>query len=204
MAKVVDNASSLIDNYINNASDFAQPILTELRKIIASADERLVEDWKWGAPGFAYEGLVCWLAAFKTHVGINFFKGALMEDNHQLFEALKADEKKNNRMVKFTSVEDIRADELVEYIRQAMVINESGVKPKVVKKTIETPDYFQQRLKEHPKAKEVFESFSYSNKKDYIEWITSAKREETRENRIVQSLEWLNEGKIKNWKYKKC
>ena len=94
---------------------------------------------------------------------------------------------------------------MLEYLAEAIAINESGVKvplqTKTDKKELTIPDYFMNAVKTDKKALETFEGFSYSNKKEYVEWVTEAKREETREKRLATSVEWLAEGKPKNWKY---
>jgi uncharacterized protein YdeI (YjbR/CyaY-like superfamily) len=66
------------------------------------------------------------------------------------------------------------------------------------------PDYFSAALKKNRKALETFENFSYSHKKEYVQWVAEAKREETRAERIETSIAWLAEGKARNWKYMNC
>lgn len=111
---------------------------------------------------------------------------------------------------KITSLKDLSKYALIKkYIKAAMKLNEDGIKvppkPKTVeKKEIETPEYFEKALKKNIDAKKVFDSFSYSNRKDYIEWFAEAKTEPTRDKRIAQAVEWLKEGKTRHWKYKNC
>jgi uncharacterized protein YdeI (YjbR/CyaY-like superfamily) len=89
-----------------------------------------------------------------------------------------------------------------------MELNESGVKEPVIKKApaekkeLVTPVDFEDMLAQNPKAKEIFEKFSYSHKKEYLEWITEAKTDVTRQKRMAQAIEMMEEGKSKNWKYK--
>lgn len=68
-------------------------------------------------------------------------------------------------------------------------------------KTIVTPEYLQKALKKNKKANEIFEGFSYSHRKEYIEWMDEAKTEATRTKRIAQAIEWISEGKSRNWKH---
>ena len=74
-------------------------------------------------------------------------------------------------------------------------------KPKPVdKKELTVPDYFTKALAKNKKAKQVFDAASYSYKKEYVMWVTEAKTEETRNSRMATALEWIAEGKGRNWK----
>jgi uncharacterized protein YdeI (YjbR/CyaY-like superfamily) len=98
---------------------------------------------------------------------------------------------------------------MLGYIKEAMKLNEAGVKvsKKVIteteKKELVTPDYLDTALKKNKKAKATFDAFSYSNKKEYITWLEEAKTEATRTKRLADAIEWMREGKIRNWKYQK-
>lgn len=189
-----------IDDYIANSAEFAQPILMKLRVLIHEAHPDIEESIKWGMPSFDYKGIVCHIAAFKTHCSFGFMKYKLikgLEENGGM-----------NSFGKLKSVEDLPSDEVIlMYIKEAVDLNERGIKlpkkPKI-KKELEVPDYLIEILNKNPKANQVFNDFSYSHKKEYIEWIVDAKREATREKRMNQMLEWLAEGKHRNWKYENC
>ena len=66
------------------------------------------------------------------------------------------------------------------------------------------PEDFAAALAKQPGAQAAFDAFAPSHRREYLEWITDAKREETRGKRIAQSVEWLAEGKKRNWKYENC
>ena len=200
MGKPKSNASSLIDAYIKESPDRYRPLLEKIRTIIMS-DKRIAEDWKWRAPNFTYQGMICWMAHFKGHIGINFFKGAIVNDRYDLFDQTNADAK-GNRIIKIYAAEDINPDAIKDYIAQAIELNEKGLKPEVKKKEIEIPNEFAAALEDNPEACEVFNKFPDSYKRDYVEWIIDAKREVTRDKRIAQAIEWISEGKDRNWKYK--
>lgn len=202
MAKVNKDAPFLIDEYIVNAPDYAQPILNKLRALILVSSDKIVEDWKWGAPNFGHKGMVCWLAAFKNHVGINFLKGSLIEDKFGLFHEDEFEEK-GNRMIRFTPETKIEAEKIIDYILQGIELNEKGIKVPIKKKELVIPDYINSLLDNNPKAKETFVNFPPSHKMEYVEWIEEAKREATKEKRMATMIEWLEEGKDRNWKYKK-
>lgn len=196
-----------VDEYISKSADFAKPVLEHLRKIIHDACPEVEEVIKWGIPHFDYKGdMMCILAAYKNHCSFSLYKAELMSDP-KLIESVKAG-KKMGYMDKIKTLSDLPSKKvLVAYIKEAMALNENGVKKVIPKpgkpKTIEVPDYFSEILSANPKAKEIFETKSSSFRKDYIVWITGAKTEATKQKRIEQSLEWIAEGKGRFWQYEK-
>jgi uncharacterized protein YdeI (YjbR/CyaY-like superfamily) len=195
------------DDYIAKSTDFAKPILEYLRKIVHETCPEVEEVIKWGIPHFDYKGdMMCILAAYKKHWSFSLFKAELMS-NPKLKENAKPGQTMGN-MDKITSLSDLPEKAvLIAYIKEAMVLNETGVKkikPASEKpKIIETPDYFNEKLATNPAAKEIFENKPSSFRKDYLIWITDAKTEATRQNRMEQALEWIAEGKGRFWKYEK-
>lgn len=191
---------SRVEEYIGKAKPEFQTILLALRDTLQSGEYGLEEGWKWNAPNYAHKGMVCWLAHFKGHVGLNFFKGSLIEDKHGLYDDACMD--KGNRMIKFRTIDDVDTSKLAHYIFEAIRLNIDDVK--VAKKEIKNdiPDDLAAALASAPDfAREFFSGLAPSYKRDYIEWITSAKREATRAKRLATTIEWLSEGKRKNWKY---
>ena len=195
------------DEYIEKSADFAKPIMEYLRQIIHETCPEVEEIIKWGNPHFDYKGdMMCILAGYKNHCSFSLYKAELMSDT-KIIESVKAGQKMGY-MDKLKSLSDLPAREtLVAYIKEAMVLNENGVKkvkPVSEKpKVIEVPDYFSEKLATNPLAKEIFESKSSSFRKDYLVWITDAKTEATRQKRIEQSMEWIAEGKGRFWQYEK-
>lgn len=195
------------DEYITKSADFAKPIMEYLRQIIHETCPEVEEIIKWGNPHFDYKGdMMCILAGYKHHCSFSLYKAELMSDK-KIIESVKAGQKMGY-MDKIKSLSDLPAKEtLVAYIKEAMVLNENGVKKeKTVSekpKVIEVPDYFNEVLIANPLVKEIFESKSASFRKDYLVWIIDAKTEATRQKRIEQSLEWIAEGKGRFWQYEK-
>jgi uncharacterized protein YdeI (YjbR/CyaY-like superfamily) len=150
---------------------------------------------------------MCILAAYKNHCSFSLFKAELMT-SPKIVESVKAGQKMGY-MDKIKSFSDLPTDaELVTYIKEAMVLNENGVKktkPKSEKPQGELaiPDYFVEKLATNPQAKAIFDTKSAAFRKDYLIWITDAKTEATRQKRIEESLEWIAEGKGRFWKYEK-
>lgn len=198
-----------IDLYISKAQPFAQPILKKLREIIHLACPEITETIKWGAPAFEYHGPVCIIAGFKKHCVLAFSKGELLKDpDGWLLENKNDGGPAMGQLGRIETVKDIPpAKVLAGFILQAILLNEKGikVKRKVTKQEdIEVPEILAKALQKNKKAKAVFEAFSPSCKREYTEWIAEAKTEPTREKRTAQAVEWMAEGKKRNWKYEKC
>lgn len=202
--KVNPDATEKIDAYLATVSEDQQPILELIRKTVNAVDDRIQEDWKWRAPCFSMDGLVCWFVAFKHHVGLNFFKGAMIKDTHKAFVENKDDDK-SNRMMHYKSLNEVDTAVIEDYVKQAISLNEKGIKVESTKKkSMEVPDYFEAALNDNEAAKQVFDGFTDAQRRDYIEWLVEAKREATRNKRMAQAIEWIAEGKVRNWKYMNC
>ncbi|WP_342088368.1 YdeI/OmpD-associated family protein [Dyadobacter sp. OTU695] len=203
----MSNTDPRIDAYIVKSASFAIPILEYLRALVHEVCPEVKETMKWSFPHFEYKGaILCSMASFKQHCAFGFWLESQLSDPHQLL-AVNGERVGMGSLGKITSVEDLPAEEhLRGFIREAMRLIDSGVKLKKEDKPKETkelviPAYVTEALADHAAAKKAFEGFSYSNKKEYVEWFEDAKTEATREKRIAQALEWLAEGKVRNWKY---
>lgn len=110
---------------------------------------------------------------------------------------------------RITSLKDLPSDATIKkYVKEACRLNDEGFKlsrpkPAGPRKPLVVPPYFKKALAKNSLAKEYFDGFSYSKKKDYVEWLTEAKTEATREKRLETSIEWISEGKGRNWKYER-
>lgn len=200
------NTNPLVDEYIKNAQPYAQPIIVHLRKLVHKACPTVEEKIKWGMPSFEYKGLMCGFAAFKNHCTFGFWKASLMKD--PMLMANAKSEVAMGHLGRITSLKDLPGDaKIIGYIKEAMKLNDERakvVKPKTtVKKELIIPSDILISIKKNKKAFLFFEAFSTSNKRDYIEWITEAKTDATREKRQTQAIEWIAEGKPRNWKYMK-
>jgi len=200
-----------VDAYIAKSADFARPILTHLRKLIHDTCPTVEETIKWSFPHFEYKGpadrsprVLCSMASFKQHCAFGFWyaERGPMSGNSQAGEAM-------GQYGRITNLADLpKEKELVKQIKDAIRLHDAGVKPRAVarttkKKELEMPDYFLAALKKNKKALATFEQFNYTNKKDYLDWITEAKTDETRKKRLETAIEWMSEGKSRNWKYMK-
>lgn len=196
-----------VDSYIERSADFARPILESLRTSIHDACPLVEEKIKWSFPNFEYKGsILCSMASFKNHCTFGFWLGAKMDDPNSILNPVG--ETAMGQLGKLRSLNDLPSKEiLLSYIHQAMLLIDQGVKltkkEPVNNKTLKIPESLVQALGTNDKAKATFESFSPSNKKEYIDWITDAKTDATKTKRLETTIEWLSEGKVKNWKYVK-
>ena len=197
------NTSPQFDEYIADAPEFARPYLTKLRSLFHKACPDVEEVMKWSFPHFQYRGLLASMAAFKKHIGFSFWKGNIMSDPYKLLEGVGATSMCSIRVAEGDKLPSDKI--LLEYMREAVRLNEEGIAPKraSARKVVNVPDYFLSALKKTPKAMSHFETFSPSQKREYVEWITEAKQEATRAKRLETALEWIAEGKSRHWKYQR-
>ena len=195
-----------IDAYIEKSAEFAQPVMAHLRDLIHKACPQVSETLKWSMPSFEYKGILCGFAAFKNHCTFGFWKQSLMET-----DVFPKNKTAMGSFGRITSLKDLPSDKvMINLIHQAMELNEKGIKvarPKpsaAAKKDLVIPDDLVSALNKNKKAQAQFDRFSYSHRKEYIQWITEAKTEPTRNKRLATTIEWLAEGKSRNWKYENC
>ncbi len=192
--------SAGVDEYIAKAPAFAKPILVEIRERVHAACPDVEETVKWRQPSFEYKGLMCGMAAFKEHCVFGYWKAPLV---------LGAAAEGANAMGyrdKITSVADLPSKTVFRaHIRKAMELNAAGItverparerKPEFV-----VPADLAAAVKKNKKAQATFDKFSPSHRREYVEWVTEAKTDATRAKRLQQTIEWLAEGKPRNWKY---
>jgi uncharacterized protein YdeI (YjbR/CyaY-like superfamily) len=213
------NKNPDVDDYIERAAEFAKPILIKLRTLFHKASPTTEETIKLQFPHFEKNGIVGNIAAFKKHVNLGFWKGHLLNDPNRL---LKQVGKTEMALLKIETEDDLPSDKTITaWIKEQIKLNDqnkgatkkkeagkkkaakkSAAKPKR-KKSVElpVPDYLQAKLDDNPGAAETFQNFSPSKRKDYIEWLVDAKQEKTRTKRLATTIEWLLEGKSRNWKY---
>ena len=197
------NRDARVDAYLARAQPFARPILEHVRERVHSVLPQAEETLKWSAPAFTLGGkIVLVLAAFKAHAAINFWRGQELRG-----EAANADAM--GQFGKLRSVDDLPSDEeLDRLIVEAAELSRSAPGPRKVKHEPKAEPQlhpeFAAALDKAPKARAVLEGFSPSAKREYLDWIGDSKRDETRAKRIATAIEWLSEGKKKNWKYERC
>jgi uncharacterized protein YdeI (YjbR/CyaY-like superfamily) len=192
-----------VDTYIARAQPFARPILEKVRAAFHKGCPELEEKIKWGVPSFEYKGMMGGMAAFKAHVAWGVWRQKELPDPHGLF--------KGRAMMggdKISDAAQLPAEKvIIEYVQAAARLNDAGPAkraPSKPKKPPKAPADLLAALKKSPKALATFEAFPPSHKREYIEWIVEARQAETRARRLAQAVEWMAQGKPRNWKYMKC
>jgi len=192
-----------VDAYIAKRREFARPILEHLRELVHRGCPEVVETIKWGMPAFEHHGPLANMAGFQAHCTFGFWKGKLVFDSDKESEAM-------GQLGRLTALDDLPSDRrLVAWVKRAAKLNESGVKlptpRKHPKPKIAVPEELTKAFeqKKHAAAKRFFDGLSPSHRREYLEWIVEAKRPETRAKRVATTLEWLAEGKHRNWKYER-
>jgi uncharacterized protein YdeI (YjbR/CyaY-like superfamily) len=191
-----------IDAYIDRQAEFAKPILVHLRGVIHEACPDGEETLKWSMPSFLYRGkILAGFAAFKAHATFGYWNDSMLQQKEKNRSAM-------GQFGRLTALADLpERDRLIDLTRQSMALIDSGAKPvrnKTEKAPFTVPQDMRAAIDTNPAAKAAFDAFPPSAQRDYVEWITEAKREETRTKRLAQAVEWLAEGKRRNWKYENC
>ena len=194
-----------VDAYIERAAEFAQPLLRKLRDGVHAAHPGITEAIKWGMPHFMYGGrILAGMAAFKAHATFGFWQGEEVAGTAKAGEAM-------GQFGRLTGPKDLpSAAQLKALVRQATALVDAGAPPRSNRRAAEPkpaavpPDFFREALARHPAARAHFEAFAPSQQREYVEWLAETKQAATRERRLAQALEWLAEGKRRNWKYENC
>lgn len=196
-----------VDAFIARSADFARPILVHLRSLVHEACPAATETIKWGMPHFEHAGsILCMMAAFKGHCAFGFW--------HQGMEKIAGPHRASpeaamGSLGRITSLADLPSDAVLKrLVCTAADLIESGApgrpRPAKLVRALPVPADLAAALKKNAAAAKTFDAFPPGKRKDYIEWITEAKRDVTRQSRLATTIEWLAEGKARNWKYEQC
>jgi uncharacterized protein YdeI (YjbR/CyaY-like superfamily) len=191
-----------IDAYIAKSRPFAQPILARLRAMIHENCPDVVETLKWRHPSFEYRGILCGMAAFKEHAAFGFWKHDLVVGTPRAKEAMGS-------FGRLTDVSQLPGKGVfARHMKVAMKLNEDGVKVERRKTRPKAPiamhPEFKAAMAGSKKAQATYAAFPPSAQRDYLEWVADAKSDDTRARRIAQAVEWMAQGKRRNWKYENC
>jgi uncharacterized protein YdeI (YjbR/CyaY-like superfamily) len=188
-----------IDAFIAKAQPFAQPILTHLRALIHRALPQVEETIKWSRPAFVHEGRILGVfGAFKAHASFVLWK---------MGEPTGKEEDGMGQFGRLTRLADLPDDdELIRLIQHTASARESAPpKPKKAPRPeLPVPEELIAAFADNLQAQKVWDGFAPSHRREYSEWIGEAKRPETRAARVAQAVEWIAEGKQRNWKYQNC
>lgn len=197
----MEKRDARVDAYIAKSADFAKPILNHLRSVVHAAVPEAEEDMKWSTPAFMYKGMLCGMASFKEHCTFGFWKHDLVMDGEARGDAMGS-------FGRITSLTDLPSDRtLTALIKKAARLNDEGItvarKAAGPAKPLKVPPYFAAALKKNARASKSFAALSTSKKNEYVEWITDAKTDTTRDKRLNTAIEWIAAGKSRNWKYER-
>lgn len=202
----MEKYSPKVDEYIDKSQDFAKPVLNYIREVVHEFCPDVEEAIKWKFPTFMYkEKILCSMVSFKHYCSMGFW----LHNEIKTLREIETEVEKTNMfsLGKITKIEDLPSKpQLKKIILEAMELTDLGVKLKKAapsKMEAEIPEYFQEALNKNEKALEVFKKASTSFRKEYINWIIEAKTETTRNKRTEQAVEWISEGKGRNWKYER-
>ncbi len=200
-------ADARVDAYIQRAAEFAQPILVEVRSRVHQACPQVVETIKWGFPHFTHNGkIVCSMAAFKAHCAVGFWQ-------RDVLKIAGSDRTAMGDFGRVTRLQDLPTKRAFAALIKTAVKNiDDGTDKPVAKKavvrrdpdSIAAPDDLLSAIKRNRAAQKNWDGFSYSHRKEYVEWITKAKRPETRARRISEAVTMMEAGQSKNGKYERC
>ena len=199
-----------VDAYIAKARPFAQPILNHLRDTLHRVVPEVEEAMKWSRPFFIYQGVILGnISAFKEHCSFGLW-GTEMA---QTLRSGGIDSKEAmGSFGRLTSLADLPPQaELDSYIRKAAVLIAEGTRTRSIQRVAkpsprgeaDLPESLVQALPTNKDAARKFAQLSPSCRREYAEWVADAKREETRSKRIATALQWIVEGKSRNWKYER-
>jgi hypothetical protein len=193
-----------VDAYIARSADFAQPILAHLRALVHAACPDVTETIKWGFPHFEHHGVLCSMAAFKAHCAFGFWHAQM----RSLTDVRPGTDAAMGQFGRITALGNLPKDaKLAALVRKAAVLNAAGVKSVRAPGTkprapLDVPEDLAAALRKNRGALAHFSAMSASHRREYIEWLVDAKRDETRRKRLATAIEWIGEGKSKEWKYR--
>jgi uncharacterized protein YdeI (YjbR/CyaY-like superfamily) len=201
------STDSRVDAYLATAPEFARPILAHLRAAVHDAVPEVEEGIKWSRPHFLLDGrILCGMSAFKAHCAFGFWA------NREAAGAASgaADGEAMGQFGRLTSVKDLPPKAtLKRLIKEAAVLTRAGPAPRPAaasasrgpRPEAEVPNDLRAALAACPPAQAAFTAFAPSHRRDYVEWIVEAKKDDTRARRLAQAIDWMAQGRHRNWKY---
>ncbi|MES2810897.1 MAG: DUF1801 domain-containing protein [Bacteroidota bacterium] len=161
----------------------------------------LVETTKWGGIVYTYNDKnVLGIGGFKSYVGLWFFNGVFLKDELKVLvsgnETTKA-----QRQWRFNSVEEINEKKVLEYIKEAIELEKQGKVHKAEKSPLIMSDFLETFLKTEQLI-DAFEKFNLTKKKEFVEYIDTAKQEKTKVTRLEKIKPMILKGIGLNDKYR--
>jgi len=194
-------AANIVDEFIINETQWQEELI-KLRKIALSSG--LVESIKWGAPIYTHHNKnIMGIAAFKSYVAIWFHQGALLKDEQKKLMNAQEGVTKALRQWRFSSIDEINPELILLYIKESVQNLEKGKVIKATKKeAFQIPEELQNEFNQNQDLVKQFYSFAEYRQREFVEYISGAKRKETREQRLDKIIPLIMEGIGLNDKYK--
>jgi len=185
--------SKTVDEYIESTEKWRAELI-RLRKILRSTD--LEETVKWGAPCYTCDGKnVVGLGAFKSYLGLWFFQGALLADKSKVLINAQEGKTKALRQWRFTSSKEINASLIKAYVNEAIELQRQGAAIKPDRgRPVEVPPQLKRALAGNKTASRAFNALTPGKQREYADYISSAKREETRSKRLEKIIPMIAAG----------
>ncbi|WP_282134489.1 YdeI/OmpD-associated family protein [Seonamhaeicola maritimus] len=193
-----------VEEYIETNSKWSEA-LSLLRSIIISTE--LEETLKWSIPTYTIKGKnVCGIGAFKDHFGIWFFNGVFLKDEHKILRNAQDGKTKAMRQLRFTSIGEVNKKVVLQYVMEAIENQKLGkeVKPDRSKKETLIPEELKKLFESNNELKSSFDSLTPYKQREYCEYIQTAKREATKQSRILKITPMILQGVGLHDKYKNC
>ena len=190
-----------VDEYIANAKQWQDELRT-LRRILGSTE--LQEEIKWGAPCYTHDGKnVVGIGGFKSYFGLWFHQGVLLEDKHNVLINAQEGRTKALRQWRMQSANEIKAAAIKAYVKEAIQLEKAGKGIAADRgKPIIVPPELRKALQKRKAVGKKFAELTPGRQREYADYISAAKREETKLSRIEKILPMISAGKGLNDKYR--
>lgn len=197
------NRIETVDDYLASVPQWKAELLF-LRSLMLQAG--FTETLKWGAPAYTQNGKnVVGMVAFKNYVAIWFWQGALLKDETGKLINAQDGNTKALRQWRFSSMADLEleAELVLCYLEEARQnqLDEKRIKPERNKPLVIPAELAAELLKDR-QLQECFDKLSLTDRRDYAEYIATAKRAETRQSRLDKIIPLILDRKGLNDKYK--
>lgn len=184
-----------VDFYFSKSEKW-QDELEQLRTIVL--DCGLTEELKWGCPCYTSQDRnVVLIHEFKEYCALLFFKGALLNDAHNIL-VQQTENVQSARQMRFTNLREITKlkTAIKAYVYEAIEVENAGLKVTLKKSTeYAVPEEFQNKLDKNAALKKAFDALTPGRQRGYLLYFSQPKQSKTRESRIEKYTKHILSGK---------
>lgn len=191
-----------LDEFFLETEQFREEV-NQLRAIVLKTDVK--EEFKWNLPIYTVKGKnIIGIGSFKAYAGLWFHQGALLSDPYHVL--INASEGKTvaQRQWRFKSMDEIDEEKILIYVHEAILNQEMGKEIKAQKKALVIPNILSLEFEKNPLLASKFEDFSHGKKREFADYISSAKQEKTKRSRLEKIKPYVMDGIGLNDKYRNC